>query len=327
MAVAVDDPGLAAAERWRRRAFHGVFSVAARVSHYTSDIRAARAQVEVIRDLAYGPHPVAHRVDVYRPRLAPRPLPVLIYMHGGAFTLCSKDTHAGIALLNAQHAGYLVFNINYRLAPHYRFPAAVEDACQAFRWVAANAHRHGGDPERIVLAGESAGANLALGVAIATAYKRPEPYAREVFESRLRPLGVMPITPYLQVSNPLRHALHPGAGYWAVRLTQDIARIYLGTDGAQPTATTLMADPIRVLEECGAPLREFPEVFSAVGTADICHADVRRLEEVCARHALPFTGHYFQDEIHAFHALRWWRQAARDFWRASVGFLRRVGAG
>lgn len=281
--------------------------------------RAADVGVEVIRDLAYGPHPVAHRLDIYRPRYAPRPLPVLLYIHGGGFIVCSKDTHRGIALLKAARPGYLVFNINYRLAPRHPFPAAIEDACAAYRWVVANARRFGGDPRRIVVAGESAGGNLALGVAIAATYERPEPYARAVHALGVVPAAVMPITPYLQASAPERHA---GFGYWSAAVARDIAQLYLGADTA-PGRTNLMADPIRVLEECGRPVRDFPKVLSGVGTLDLCWGDVRRLRVACRRLGIPAQVRCYRGEVHAFHVLRW-RAAARRFWREMVDFLKNV---
>lgn len=308
---------------WRihaqRRGWHALFNGIARLAQRRLARSARVAGVEEIRDLAYGPHPVAHRLDVFRPRGVARPLPVLLYIHGGGFAVCSKDTHRGIALLKAAGPGYLVFNINYRLAPAYRFPAAIEDACTAYRWIVRNAARFGGDPGRIVVAGESAGGNLALGVAIAATYRRPEPYARAVYETRIVPVGVMPITPYLQASAPGRHAQ---AGFWSAAVASDIAHMYLGPD-ASPSERTLMADPIRVLEECGAPRRRFPRVLSAVGTSDLCWDDVRRLRVACRKLGIPAQVRCYRGEVHAFHVLRW-RVAARRFWREMLAFMRQV---
>ena len=307
-------------DHWRRRAFGGLFAGIARLGDFSADLRAARDDVEVITDVPYGPHPVAHRLDVYRPRDVPRPLPVLLYIHGGAFICCSKDTHRGLALIYAQRAGYLVFNINYRLAPRHRFPSAIADACAAYQWVVEHAAEYGGDPQRIVVAGESAGGNLALGVAIAATYRRPEPWARGLFELP-PPVGVMPLMPFLQASMPEhRH----GANRLLMSVFKDIERLYLGGSMAQ-TADNLMADPIRVLEECGPPQRAFPLVFSGAGTADPCCADVRRLALACRRLNLPMQAAYFRGEGHGFHALRW-RRASRSFWRRSLSFLGRAAA-
>ena len=115
--------------------------------------------MEVIRDLAYAEESRRreHRLDVYRPKQADGPLPVVMYIHGGGFRILSKDTHWMMGLAFARR-GYLVFNVGYRLAPTHPFPAAIEDSCRAFEWVVAHAARFGGDLERLVIAGESSGA-------------------------------------------------------------------------------------------------------------------------------------------------------------------------
>jgi len=312
--------GLAATSlRWRRRAAHGLLDALARAGNWAIDLSGAIANVDVIRDVPYGEHPVAHLLDIYRPRFAPRPLPVLLYIHGGAFVICSKETHRHVALLNAERAGYLVFCINYRLAPNHPFPAAIEDACDAYRWVVENAARYGGDPQRIVVAGESAGGNLALGVTIAATYDRPEPYARRILALNVAPVGVMPLMPYLQASDPESRANDPGVGYVTLSVARSIAEAYL--EDSCTSERNLMADPIRVLESCGAPVRPLPPVFTGVGTADLCCTDVRRLEVACRNLQVPVQALYYEGEIHAFHTLHW-RSAARTFWRESVAFMR-----
>lgn len=302
----------------QRRGWHATFNVIARLAERFIARYALHSGIDVIRDVPYGPHPVAHRLDIYRPRALPRPLPVMLYIHGGGFVVCSKETHRGIAVLNAAGPGYLVFNINYRLAPANRFPAAIEDACAAYCWVVANAARFGGDPRRIVVAGESAGGNLALGVAIAATYRRPEPYAQKVYATGVVPAAVMPITPFLQVSDSGRHR---NKGRLSAAVARDVARLYLGHTGPG-TDETLMADPIRVLEG-GRPRRRFPEVLSGVGTSDLCCADVRRLRSACKKLGIPARVLYYRGEVHAFHVLRW-RKAARRFWEECALFMHRI---
>ncbi len=121
----------------------------------------ARYGVEITRDLAYGPGGKAHLIDVYRPKTARGDAAPILYLHGGGFRILSKETHWGMALAFA-HRGHVVFVPNYRLAPAHRFPAGAQDACRAALWVADNARAHGADPARLVIAGESAGANHAF---------------------------------------------------------------------------------------------------------------------------------------------------------------------
>jgi acetyl esterase len=89
------------------------------------------------------------------------PLAAIVYFHGGAWVFGNLDTHDGMCRMLANGSGCRVISIDYRLAPEHKFPAAVEDAFAATRWVAANALRLGIDADRIAVAGDSAGGNLA----------------------------------------------------------------------------------------------------------------------------------------------------------------------
>jgi acetyl esterase len=102
-------------------------------------------------------------VRVYWPRpLAENErLPIVVFFHGGGFVLCNLDTHDPIARYIALHADAIVVNVDYRLAPEHKFPAAVDDAYSAVTWVADHAAELGGDARRIAVAGDSAGGNLA----------------------------------------------------------------------------------------------------------------------------------------------------------------------
>src|SRR5581483_11021724 len=222
MAIAVDDPAFVPHRRWRRKAVAGTFKWLARLGHHLVQRKRLQRHIELIRDVAYGPHRY-HRLDIYRPEFAPRPLPVLLYIHGGGFMMCSKETHHAIAVTHAARSDYLVFNIDYRLAPHFQYPAAHEDACRAYAWVARHCASYGGDPNHIVVAGESAGGNLALAVAVAASYPRPESWARAVYDAPVRPLAVQPIMPYLQVSDPGRHAMSSARSFMALDVAYDIA--------------------------------------------------------------------------------------------------------
>ena len=105
--------------------------------------------------------------DIHRP-VSCKPAPILIYIHGGAWVSGSSKTHRPIGFGFARH-GYLVFNINYRLAPEYPFPTPFEDCVAAIRWVAKNAAKYGGDASRIAIGGDSAGGNLSAAAAVALA--------------------------------------------------------------------------------------------------------------------------------------------------------------
>src|SRR5690606_20004456 len=165
-----------------------------------------RHKVEIVRDVPYlDGGLVDHRLDIYRPTGRKQPLPVVMYVHGGGFSLLSKDTHWIMALIYARY-GYLVFNISYRLAPRHPYPAAIMDTLAAFEWVVEHAAAYGGDLNRLVVAGESAGANLVSALTIATCYPRPEPWARRVFDLGVTPRVAVPACGIFQVTDAGRFA-------------------------------------------------------------------------------------------------------------------------
>jgi len=122
---------------------------------------AGNQTAEVVRDIHYGPDE-RQRLDVLRSK---RPhtdaMPVLVFIHGGAFVRGDKSD--GIIFDNVLNyfasRGILGINATYRLAPEHQWPSGAEDIREIVRWIRENAAEYGGDPERIFLMGHSAGAS------------------------------------------------------------------------------------------------------------------------------------------------------------------------
>lgn len=93
-------------------------------------------------------------------------LPVLLYLHGGGFTVGSVSTHDALCRQLAHLAGCMVVSLDYRLAPQFRFPVAHDDAWDALQWLAAHAQSLGADGSRLAVGGDSAGGTLAAASAI-----------------------------------------------------------------------------------------------------------------------------------------------------------------
>lgn len=108
-------------------------------------------------------------VRIYRPASEEGPLPVLVYYHGGGFVFSSVKAVDRLVRVIANEAKVVVVSVDYRLAPESPYPAAHNDAEDAFRWVAANAASFGGDPARLAVGGDSAGGNLALSTSLRAA--------------------------------------------------------------------------------------------------------------------------------------------------------------
>jgi acetyl esterase/lipase len=112
-------------------------------------------------DLAYAKVSPAQRLDIYLPNIRVGPFPVFVYAHGGAFALGDKGNDQTDPYLLGLEFGYAVVPINYRLSGEAIFPAAVKDFKAAIRWLRAHGAEYELDVDRIVAAGQSAGANLA----------------------------------------------------------------------------------------------------------------------------------------------------------------------
>jgi acetyl esterase len=298
-----------------------IFRGAASFGKLHPEARPERHQVEILRDIAYHASAAGElRLDIYRPSAARGDLPIVLYVHGGGFRILSKDTHWVMGLSFARK-GYLVFNIDYRLAPRNPYPAALEDCGAALAWVVANAGRYGGDLGRLAFAGESAGANLITALALAHSYRRPEPWARAVFDLGARPRAVLAACGMLQVSDPARFARRKQRlpAFIQDRLLE-VSEAYLAGVVGGPEGALDLADPLVLLERGAPPDRPLPSFFVPVGTRDPLLDDSRRLKAALDRLSVPCEVRYYPGELHAFHALVW-RQNARRCWQHTFAFL------
>jgi len=134
--------------------------VKAMVEGYASVLHDRPKEADVLRDQPYGPHP-RQCLDVYIPWNRPeKNMPILAFVHGGAFVDGNKDRnseiYSNVLWYFARH-GILGVNIEFRLAPEYRYPSGTEDVAAAVAWIRAHGAEFGGDPNQIFLMGHSAG--------------------------------------------------------------------------------------------------------------------------------------------------------------------------
>jgi acetyl esterase len=188
------------------------------------------------------------------------PHPVLVYFHGGGWVIGSLDAYDGSARALCREAGCIVASVAYRQAPEHRFPAAAEDAHAATQWAFQNAESFGGDPERVAIAGESAGGNLAT---VACLMAKEEGGAMPLHQ-----LLVYPVTKYNadflsyaenRDAKPLNAAMM--AWFWSHYLPSEEA----GSDWrASPLAAPDLAGlpPATVLTAEADPLRDEGEAYA-----------------------------------------------------------------
>lgn len=277
--------------------------------------------VEITRDLPYRDTGLrAHTLDVYRPAdRSAEPRPTLVYVHGGGFRILSKDTHWMMALHFARE-GYVVFSINYRMAPDHPFPAAVHDTFDAIEWVVEHAAAHGADAGDITLAGESAGANLICGVVAATCYALGDDRARALHDRALPITAALPACGLLQVSDPERfRRRRPDLPPWLDDRIDIVCRGYFDGDDHP------LADPLLVFER-EAPVRPLPPMLAICGTRDPILDDTRRLGSAVTAAGGRCDVSIHPGGVHAFHAVFWQREA-RAAWSAQIDFLRDVRGG
>jgi arylformamidase len=127
--------------------------------------RGMAPSTKVQRDIAYGPD-ARHRLDIFN-REGLSNAPVLVFVHGGGFVMGDKHTdgspfYSNLGDFAARH-GFVGVTITYRLAPANQFPSGPDDLALVMDWLRANIAQHGGDPAKIVLSGQSAGATHVAG--------------------------------------------------------------------------------------------------------------------------------------------------------------------
>lgn len=103
---------------------------------------------------------------IYTPTKGSGPYPVIVYYHGGGWVIAGPNTYESSAVALAEKTGAIVVSVAYRQAPEHRFPAAHEDAFATYQWARDSAASINGNPEKVATAGESAGGNLAVAVAL-----------------------------------------------------------------------------------------------------------------------------------------------------------------
>ncbi|MET0284907.1 MAG: alpha/beta hydrolase [Polyangiales bacterium] len=265
----------------------------ARASHALCKARGDFAGLHIERDL---PFAGTQKLDVWKQGDGG---PAVLFFHGGGFQQLDKQSHWAFSERFAR-MGAVVFNADYRLAPAHRHPAAASDAAEALTWVRANAARHGADPTQIIVAGTSAGANLALGLALT------QQVQAAVLFSGLLQVTDMPRLYRSRASVPL-----------AIRARMACIGVEyppLGMGWELPTQVDPTLDPLLHVEREGSA--GLPPLYVSTGSVDNVLEDSLRL---CARlddvphelDVMPGGGHAFQGFTFSARVRAMWERCAR----------------
>src|SRR4051812_41574781 len=166
------------------------------------------------------------------------PPPVCVFFHGGGWVIGSIESHDATCRELAARSGCAVVSVDYRLAPETPYPGPLDDCVAATEWAAKNGPEHGFDGNRIVVAGDSAGGNLAAAVALVARERGGPAIAGQVL--------VYPATD-LTLSHP--SITENGEGYF---LTAEAMRWFTGHYGGDP-ATDALVSPLHAKDHTGLP--------------------------------------------------------------------------
>jgi acetyl esterase len=233
------------------------------------------------------------------------PHPLLVFFHGGGFSLGDLDTHDEACRILCRRAGVHVLSVAYRLAPEAPFPAAVEDGEVAFRWAAEHAAELGADPARVGVGGDSAGGNIAAVVSAATTGKGHCP----AFQ-----LLLYPVVDRSRERPSLRHFAE---GFLLERADIEFFDgCYLGT------RRDLNHD-VRVSPLLGTSPPRVPTIVVTAGF-DPLRDEGEAYAEWLRQHDVPTTLRRFPGMIHGFINMTYVSEAAHEALTEVAEMLRRV---
>jgi len=246
--------------------------------------------MQLHRNLVYGPLE-RHRLDVWRLSTTPTDAPVIYYLHGGAWTFGDKREQGRPMLHEFVRRGWIVVASNYRLAPRFPWPAQIEDATRALGWIKKNIATYGGDPDRVVVAGGSAGGHLASLLTLSSKDPtwRPEEMS-DVTDWSVR--GVLSFYGVLEMTGDEAHWHGLGRG---IRLLLERRVVQLPYEGNESLYLSL--SPYELIRADSPPFFVVQGVNDTLVEVNVARAFVAKYRSVAFAPVyyveLPFTQHAF----------------------------------
>jgi acetyl esterase/lipase len=246
--------------------------------------------MQLVKNVQYGPH-ARQRLDVWRMSTTPTNAPVVLYVHGGSWTMGDKREQGRPMLHEFVRRGWIAVVPNYRLAPRDPWPAQVLDVTRALGWVKKSVATYGGDPDQVVISGGSAGGQLAALVALSAQNPtwRPEDMS-DVTDWSVR--GAMPFYGVLEMTGDELHWRGLGRGLMSLLEHRIVQIPFAGNEQLYRSMSPFEiigpdAPPFFVVQGRNDTLvdvqvaRDFVERFRDVASAPMYYVE------------LPFTQHAF----------------------------------
>ena len=235
------------------------------------------AGITECRNISYGSHGTESLLDVYYPDGTTEALPTIVSIHGGGYVYGSKEIYRRFGM-DMSKRGFAFVNFNYRLAPKSKFPAPLADTNAVLEWVAQNHRRYHLDPQRIILIGDSAGAQLAS--QYAAIFTNPD-FAR-YFGLKLPRVNIRALGLYCGMYDAATRAKEPRKGlfldYFGKDLPGDDPRLQvLGAITDKYPPAFIMSAQNDFLRDNAQPMCDFltakgiPTVCKIYGTAEDKH--------------------------------------------------------
>lgn len=247
-------------------------------------------------------------VIVSIPRWAQRPMPALLWIHGGGYVLGNAKADQALAMNIASQASCAVVSVDYRLAPETPFPGPVEDCYAALKWLSAQTEKLGVDPNRIAIGGASAGGGLAAGLGLLARDRGEVPL---VFQ-----LLIYPMLDDRTVSAAEPHP-YTGEFIWTAEANRFGWTSFLGQEpgspGVSPYAAAARAESVAGL----------PPTYLCVGSLDLFLEENMEYARRLIREGVPTELHVYPAAYHGFN-MAVEAQVTQAFERDYMNALRRA---
>ena len=229
---------------------------------------------------------------------------VLLYLHGGGYVLGSLNTHRSLVGRLAQRCGVTALAINYRKAPEYPFPAALDDAQLAYRWLLAQGYA----PHNIIVAGDSAGGGLTLALLL-TLREASEPLPAAA-------VGLSPWTDLVLPTSTMRRVCQEESSV--------LEALEIRSWGPLYAAETPLLHPL--LSPVRAALHDLPPLLIQISNAEVLGDDVQRFAAKARAAGTPVTLQVFDGLVHWWHLFWRFLPEARTALDQVADFTRQIWA-